>query len=335
MAKSSTAKAFDTITTNSVDMVRLEAGLYDEFRSDLNMLMRDVRAVTNRSELEALRWATRLRTLDNIRDKVNTLIDGFYESVGSKLTESLRGVADVASQNAVSTITNGAAPSARRLASLPDRLRFQGATMQEWLDGQAAATAARVNTALGESFASGSNLAQTLSNVLGSTELGFRDGAFGASMREGRALIRTSVQATANAARNMTWKSNSNKIAFLEWVSILDGRTTPMCLVRAGKLYTLEGSPVGHGYSWGGGPGFLHWGCRSYSVPVYRMSDAMGDKADYEDWLSDQSEDFQDETLGKTRAELFRNGQLGFSDLVNAHGTRPLNLKQIYKKIGG
>lgn len=332
--------AFNELTSGTVDLIRLEADLYAEVQKSLQGLMRDVRVSLNKSDLEARLMATRLRAADGVRSEVATLISNTYEGVWASLSESLRGAAGVGRDQALEALARGldssgglTAPSEARLLSLPERMRFKGSTIKAWLDGQASALTDRFLTTFGGSMAANDNLATMLSRLQGSGELGFRDGIFSASMREGRALVRSSVQSVANAGRQAVWRSNRNKIKYLQWVSILDGRTSAMCLARAGRLYTVDGSPVGHTLSWGGGPGFLHWGCRSYSVPVLGDDD-LEQPEDYEDWLAEQPEEFQNEALGPRRAEMFRSGKLGFSDLVNVHGTRPLTIAQIKKRIG-
>jgi len=59
----------------------------------------------------------------------------------------------------------------------------------------------------------------------------------------------------------------ANQIKFIRWVSILDGRTSPMCRLRSGKIYYLENKmPYNHNVEWEE-PGVYHWGCRSFVIP--------------------------------------------------------------------
>lgn len=54
-------------------------------------------------------------------------------------------------------------------------------------------------------------------------------------------------------------------------------------------------------------------------------------KTNYNDWLKTQSQDFQLDTLGKTRAELFRNGGLTLDRFIDVDGTS-LTLKDIAQR---
>ena len=51
----------------------------------------------------------------------------------------------------------------------------------------------------------------------------------------------------------------------------------------------------------------------------------------YQEWLKSQSKEFQEDVLGKTKAALFRNGNLKLDKFVNNNGTE-LTLKQLAKK---
>jgi len=51
----------------------------------------------------------------------------------------------------------------------------------------------------------------------------------------------------------------------------------------------------------------------------------------YQEWLKSQSKEFQEDILGKTKATLFRNGNLKLNKFVSNNGTE-LTLKQLAKK---
>jgi SPP1 gp7 family putative phage head morphogenesis protein len=131
-------------------------------------------------------------------------------------------------------------------------------------------------------------------------------------------LTRTIVNHVSAQARNVTLEDNADILEGYEWVSTLDSRTTLICGGRDGRIY-----PVGQGPR----PP-AHWNCRSTVIPVVREEfrieglkgerPAVGDdgpgvvsaKSTYGGWLKKQPSSFQDETLGPTRAKLFRDGGL-------------------------
>jgi len=102
---------------------------------------------------------------------------------------------------------------------------------------------------------------------------------------------------------------------------------------------------------WGGGPGNLHWGCRSTSAPVLKsfrelgfdideMTDTTRSSLDgqiaqdtsFEGWLSKRTDAEQDENLGVGRAKLWRDGKISFRDLMDANG-RPLTLMELQARV--
>jgi hypothetical protein len=141
-------------------------------------------------------------------------------------------------------------------------------------------------------------------------------------------------------------------IASVEWVSTLDARTSPMCRLRDGLQYTLEGhKPIGHAVPWGAGPGALHWCCRSTSTPVTKswkeltgvdveefspatrasMDGEVPADMTYAEWLKKQSAARQDEILGATRGALFRRGGLELQGFYNNRG-RYLSLQELRER---
>ena len=141
----------------------------------------------------------------------------------------------------------------------------------------------------------------------------------------------------------MLYNANSDIIDKVQYSATLDGRTSPICQSRDGKIYKLGSEPSLP----------AHINCRSTYVPIIdgidiestrpyvadtrtakaRQKDFLeesksrgvkvktvrdewkkksigqvSDKMSYSDWMKTQSKGFQNEALGKTKADLFRNG---------------------------
>lgn len=54
----------------------------------------------------------------------------------------------------------------------------------------------------------------------------------------------------------------------------------------------------------------------------------------FDNWLSDKSEDFQDELLGSGKAQLWRDGKITLQDLVDPQTGQPLTLAELRETIG-
>ena len=141
-------------------------------------------------------------------------------------------------------------------------------------------------------------------------------------------------------------------MAALVWSSTIDLRTSPPCRARDGKQYTTAHKPIGHALPWLGGPGALHWRCRSHATYVLRSHAELGidvpevvvvgktrasldgqipAETDYATWLKKQSSARQIEVLGPTRARLMSEGNLPLERMYSQNG-RYLTLDQLREK---
>lgn len=107
----------------------------------------------------------------------------------------------------------------------------------------------------------------------------------------------TAVKSISSAAREEFHKVNPGLIASERLNAVLDGRTSIQCQALDGKIYDIGKGPQPP----------LHPRCRSTRVgidPDYPPPT----KRTYDQWLRAQSEEVQDEILGKGKADLFRGG---------------------------
>lgn len=137
-------------------------------------------------------------------------------------------------------------------------------------------------------------------------------------------------------------EKNAELIKAIKWDATLDLRTSEICRPRDGKLYEpITHKPIGHKMPWLAGPGASHWNCRSASVPILKSARELGidldldlntgaDRASmdgqvpkeitYSDWIKKQSYSRQVEVLGKTRADLLKQGKLTVEQLYSQRG---------------
>lgn len=154
------------------------------------------------------------------------------------------------------------------------------------------------------------------------------------------ALTRTVANHTSMAARSKVLEENRDVLTGYEWVSTLDSRTTDTCKALDGQVFGEKEGPRPP----------LHWGCRSTVIPVVkdkfsvnieeqlkRQAKGSAGKEQvpftqtYNSWLKDQSAEFQDEVLGKTKAKLFREGGLNVRQFVDSN-YRPITLEELKRK---
>ena len=156
---------------------------------------------------------------------------------------------------------------------------------------------------------------------------------FGMQKDQARTLARTVVNHVSNQARAKTMEANADILDGYEWVSVLDSRTSFICMSRDGIVYPITEDPIKSPKP----P--AHFSCRSTTVPKVKPEYNLASKVigrrpsvgaeggkqvagnvTYQSWLAGQPKSFQDEVLGRHRAELFRSGGLKLNAFVNEFG---------------
>ncbi len=176
-------------------------------------------------------------------------------------------------------------------------------------------------------------------------------GILKASAANARALVHSSVQAVANAARLASFKQNADLIECLVWLSTLDSHTCLLCAMRDLHEYSLDDQePINHTHEWAGGPGAIHFSCRcvlSTRTRTFadlgieldepgdstRPSDggAVSSKLNFKDFLASKDKAWRAEYLGPGRAEMYESGKITLNDLMNLKG-RKLTLEELQAK---
>lgn len=171
------------------------------------------------------------------------------------------------------------------------------------------------------------------------------------SAANARALVHSSVQAVANAARLASFQQNADLIECLVWLSTLDSHTCLLCAMRDLHEYSLhDQEPINHTHEWAGGPGAIHFSCRcvlSTRTKTFaelgieldepgdstRPSDggAVSSKMNFKDFLASKNNAWRAEYLGPGRAELYEAGKITLNDLMNLKG-RKLTLEELRAK---
>jgi hypothetical protein len=124
-----------------------------------------------------------------------------------------------------------------------------------------------------------------------------------------------------------------------------------ICIAYSGATWDLDYEPIdGNDLPYNGGVP-RHFNCRSAEQlllvslrdmgidmdepdPGTRASSSgpISAKTSFADYLKMKGEDYQNETLGKGRAEMFREGKLSPRDLVSGVTGRPLKLSELRAK---
>lgn len=159
------------------------------------------------------------------------------------------------------------------------------------------------------------------------------------------ALVKTALSTVVNNTRLETYKENEEIFKGYQHQSVLDSRTTFICAERDNKQWDLELKPIGHKLPFKQTP--IHYKCRSIILPLTKSYRELGLDIDeipigtrsslngyvpantsFSQWFDKQSADFKENYLGKGRYQLYKDGKITLSDLVNQRG-QTLSLKEL------
>lgn len=245
-----------------------------------------------------------------------------YAVVGKTLTADLAELAVYEAEFQASALSSveglgSRAPGAAELRAAAFSRPFQGRVLREWISDLEAGARSRVRDAIRMGFVEGESVDQMVRRIRGTAANKFTDGVMNIGRRGAEALVRTAVTHVASAAKEEFFRQNAEMFRGVQWSSVLDSRTTPVCRSRDGKIW-----PVGEGPR----PP-AHVRCRSTVIAVLKGQSAPQAET-YSDWFSRQDRATQDDILGPTRGRLYREGGLTMDQFVDRSG-RELTLDQL------
>jgi SPP1 gp7 family putative phage head morphogenesis protein len=255
---------------------------------------------------------SRRAQLDDLLDDVRSLHADTYRRIQGELTgrwrtlsgseadftaEKLRGAGIEASITRLTTDAAFQAAMARPM---------EGAMLKDWLSQLDSAARARLDRSLTISFTEGESLDRAVKRIQETIDI---------NKRSAQTLIRTANTHISNSVQQASAEANSDIVKEVEWRSVLDSRTTPICQTRDGERYPVSEGPRPP----------AHPGCRSIIIEILDGFPPP-DRETYSEWLERQSPEVQDEVLGPTRGKLLREGKVKVSEFTTDQGKLiPLN----------
>lgn len=199
-------------------------------------------------------------------------------------------------------------PTVEQLAAVIEARPSQGKLLSAWFDDMESAHVARIEQALRIGFVEGDGLDKMRERIAN---------VWTTNKRSADAVIRTSVTHIAAEVAQETYTSNPDIVTQVQWVSILDSRTSEICRARDGMHFPIESGPRPP----------AHINCRSTVIPIMEGVDPP-DRPTYAEWLRRQSAEEKKRILGASRYKLFTEGGLDLDRFVSNDGD-PLTLDEI------
>lgn len=361
-------KIHRNILDHTIDLHRFEAGVRQKIQKMLDALASELAADIVDSGLDTPRSDWQRSRLQALMREVERKIAETYGQIDSFTAEDLAGMAEVTA-NGVVLAVNGAMGgdflrtvhwTPEYLSKLVGDTMIEGAPSAEWWGRAAASFRDDFLDQMRQGLLRGESITELRDRIVPKQDLRLKVNAPNASIirkarRNAEALVRTSAISVANQAHMDAYRANADILGGVTWAATLDARSCARCGAMDGQSWSLEDTshPV---------PA-LHWSCRCVLLPDTKSWEqlarqAKGDtrlaklmdemppstrasmdgqvSADltYEKWFADQSETRQKEILGEGKFQLWKSGNLTFSDMLDQRGN-VLTLDELRKKVSG
>lgn len=329
-------------------MVLLERLKESEVRKIITFLNRqvipDLQSQLNREivRLNELGMSTsiKLRLLQSRLADMSRITQSGMHSARQRLEESSIGISQTEAEfvrrmvEAATPINIGLTlPATSVLQDVVTRSPIHGRLLGEWFDGLAQSTQTRLTQQLRIHIVEGETLDDGVRRVRDVLDMTRRDAS---------AIVRTTVTHVTSAAREVTYVANTDIIKAVQYVATLDDRTSMICAGLDGQVFPIDSGPRPP----------QHVNCRSTTVPVLRswrelgldlkdapegtresMNGQVAARTTYGQWLKRQPASVQNEVLGETRAQLFRNGTVTIDRFTDSR-QNVLTLEELRKREG-
>ena len=340
----------DEFITVAVLLALYEAGLQRTMRGLLADLHNDIRLVLLNAGIDDVRSpATKMARAEKAIEKITQLIRDAYSELGRRLTREMKALAPIIYEAEIQAMNRALEgdPIESKLSTSDFRRLIAsalvlGSPLEDWIRGQSIQLQQQVASQIRLGVIAKENAQATTKRLLGrstgrrvietadgtkKTVPVHRGGTLEASRRASDTVSRGAAQTAANEAAKALYEQETAQIEGMQALAVLDGRTTLLCIGRAGAIWDLDGNPL-PGSPWPnpfpGAPPW-HWNCRTLIIPF------VGKPAKditYEDWLRTKPKSFQRKVLGPARWKLWNAGKLNAADLTDVTG-RTLTLDEL------
>lgn len=220
---------------------------------------------------------------------------------------------------------------------------IEGALLSSWINGLNDKLSFEMQRSINLSMLQGESMQQAAKRLTS---------VMGIGLNQAETLARTAIADVSNRVREEVYEANSSVIKGRRHVSVLDGRTSLICISRDGAEWSNDGKGLnasGKANTFRKPP--LHMRCRSYLEPILKSWKELGEDIQdiipkttratmdgqrpsdmtFADWLKGKDPKFVEDLLGKGRSELYLNGKISVGDLVTKGGNT-VSLSQLKQK---
>lgn len=300
---------------HTLDLIRVANAQSALTVRELRSLQRRIRMVVMENGLPRRNFKRQTELFAQLQAEIQSA----YGRIARAQSRTTNELIELNADWAVATGRYSTSVTARTLNTVRNNMTVMGSSMQEHWEKQAGNLFFKVKAQIRMGTAAGQTEQEVLRRIMGDGADG-RAGVMEQAVREARGTVDASTQAASDAGRRAAMRENG--INALRWFAILDTSVCENCAVRADKLWTIDGEPLGHDIPYEAVP--LHPWCRCILLPE-RYEDGPPEDGDaginrFDKWLESLPPDRQDDLLGVGRAELWRQDKITTSDLIGQNG---------------
>jgi SPP1 gp7 family putative phage head morphogenesis protein len=331
---------FDSLVSRELNLNRFDADLRKRIIELLSEMEQDIIGRLDGKNIS--NW--RKDRLNNQLKVIKETIADYYKQTSQITSQDYKDLAQSEANyvkdeiNRITTVDLfSSMPTANQLAKLADETMIQGAPNKDWWARQSADMYFRFSSAIRMGYGSGEPIGAIVERIRSQMAIG---------KRNAEALVRTAVHTVSSGARELMYEENKSVIKGKLYVAVLDNRTSISCIAYDGSFYDMDNRPLGKTtLPYRDLP--AHWNCRSMYIPVLKSAKELGlnipdmpkstrssmdgqvpEDTTFKTFLEGKSKEFQNEVLGKGKAELWREGKITLVQLIDQTGN-PIPLRDL------
>lgn len=305
----------------------------------------------------------RFNRLDKMMTDVASAIRASYGATSRDLAASMAQLSQIEGAFTRSMVNSEAGAdifrgvTSDRLKALADDTIIEGAPAADWWKRQEVGTRNRFHDEMRKGLLLDESNSDLIRRVRGRRERQFQDGIMRTSTQSAERIIRTSFASVAQNSREAVYKANQDVIRGVQALATLDTRTSLICIARSGASWNVQtGQPLPESPRQEPYPGAppWHWRCRTQLITVLKsfediigergkgvddalnadpgtqasMDGQVGARLTFEQVAKGWGEKRLVESLGRGRYELWKDGKISFTDLIDQKG-RPLLIAEL------
>lgn len=323
----------DAILTRELNLNRFDAELRRRVSEKLSKMDKDI---LKELQGDITTW-NRAYFNEKLRD-LRKLIDDYYVEIADMTAQDMADLSESEMNWLVSEVNDLVGTDLFvKPTKDPEKLSFeslvQGATLASWWLKLSADAYFRVSTQMRIGYGIGDK------TVAEKVKAQLKTNKSSAST-----IVTNATRTVASDTRNVVYLKNTSKIAGKKYVAVLDNRTSLGCIAYDGSTYTMDNKPIGKkSLPYRELP--AHFNCRSVYVVYLKEAKYLEDippstrssmdgqvpaTMNFAEFLDRKGKAFQDEVLGKGKAQLWREGKITLQQLIDQSGN-PVTLKELDK----